>query len=166
MTRGRYAPTPSGDLHLGNLRTAIVAWLHARATGGRILLRIDDLDVDRCSVEWEGRQLEDLAWLGLTWDGPPERQSERIDAYRDAADRLAAAGLAYPCFCSRAEIRAASAPHGDEGPIYPGTCRALDPARAAERVAAAAPARAPAQVAVLGGVDAAHGGQYDPIIRG
>lgn len=136
MTRGRYAPTPSGDLHLGNLRTAIVAWLHARATGGRILLRIDDLDVDRCSVAAEGRQLEDLAWLGLTWDGPPERQSERIDAYRAAADRLAGQGLAYPCFCSRAEVRAAaSAPHGDEGPVYPGTCRDLDPAHAAERVA-------------------------------
>lgn len=137
MTRGRYAPTPSGDLHLGNLRTAIVAWLHARASGGRILLRIDDLDVDRCSVAAEGRQLEDLAWLGLTWDGPPERQSERIDAYRAAADRLAGQGLAYPCFCSRAEVRAAaSAPHGDEGPVYPGTCRDLDPAHAAERVAA------------------------------
>lgn len=137
MTRGRYAPTPSGDLHLGNLRTAIIAWLHARATGGRILLRIDDLDVDRCSPAWESRQLEDLAWLGLTWDGPPERQSERIDEYRAAADRLRAAGLAYPCFCSRAEIRAAaSAPHGDEGPIYPGTCRDLDPAEAAARVAA------------------------------
>jgi len=137
VTRGRYAPTPSGDLHLGNLRTAIVAWLHARASGGRILLRIDDLDVDRCSVAAEGRQLEDLAWLGLTWDGPPERQSERIDAYRAAADRLAGQGLAYPCFCSRAEVRAAaSAPHGDEGPVYPGTCRDLDPAHAAERVAA------------------------------
>lgn len=137
MTRGRYAPTPSGDLHLGNLRTAIVAWLHARASGGRILLRIDDLDVDRCSVAAEGRQLEDLAWLGLTWDGPPERQSERIDAYRAAADRLAGQGLAYPCFCSRAEVRAAaSAPHGDEGPVYPGSCRDLDPAHAAERVAA------------------------------
>lgn len=137
MTRGRYAPTPSGDLHLGNLRTAIVAWLHARASGGRILLRIDDLDVDRCSVAAEGRQLEDLAWLGLTWDGPPERQSERIDAYRAAADRLAGQGLAYPCFCSRAEVRAAaSAPHGDEGPVYPSTCRDLDPAHAAERVAA------------------------------
>ena len=136
MTRGRFAPTPSGDLHLGNVRTAITAWLHARATGGRILLRIDDLDAERCSVASEGRQLEDLAWLGLTWDGPPERQSERIDVYRAAADRLAAAGLAYPCFCSRAEVRAASAPHGDQGPLYAGTCRGIERAAAAERVAA------------------------------
>ncbi|MGI9116881.1 MAG: tRNA glutamyl-Q(34) synthetase GluQRS [Gaiellales bacterium] len=137
MTKGRFAPTPSGDLHLGNIRTAIVAWLHARATGGSIQLRIDDLDVDRCREEFAFRQLDDLAWLGLTWDGELLRQSERIDRYRDALAQLQAAGVVYPCFCTRAEIKAAaSAPHGDEGPVYGGTCRALDPAVAAERVAA------------------------------
>ena len=117
MTKGRFAPTPSGDLHLGNVRTAIVAWLHARATGGSIQLRIDDLDVERCREEIEYRQLEDLAWIGLTWDGETIRQSERGDRYRAALAQLEAAGLTYPCFCSRAEIRAAaSAPHGDAGP--------------------------------------------------
>ena len=134
---GRYAPTPSGDLHLGNIRTAIVAWLYARASGGQIVLRVDDLDVDRCSEDAMFRQLEDLAWVGLTWDGELIRQSERIPEYAAAVERLRAGGLVYPCFCSRAEIRAAaSAPHGDGGdPVYPGTCRALDPAAAAERVA-------------------------------
>ena len=137
MTKGRFAPTPSGDLHLGNVRTAIIAWLHARATGGSIHLRIDDLDVDRCKEEFEFRQLEDLAWLGLTWDGELLRQSERIDRYTAALEQLREAGLVYPCFCTRAEIKAAaSAPHGDEGPIYGGTCRALDPSAAEERVAA------------------------------
>jgi glutamyl-tRNA synthetase len=136
MTRGRFAPTPSGDLHLGNARTAIVAWLHARATGGSIALRIDDLDAERCSEDAMLRQMEDLAWLGLTWDGELLRQSERVPVYAEALERLRATGLVYPCFCSRAEIRAAaSAPNGEPGPIYPGTCRALDPATAADRVA-------------------------------
>jgi glutamyl-tRNA synthetase len=137
VTKGRFAPTPSGDLHLGNVRTALIAWLHARATGGSIHLRIDDLDVDRCTEEHEFRQLEDLAWLGLTWDGELLRQSERHDRYAAALEQLRAAELVYPCFCTRAEIKAAaSAPHGEEGPIYPGTCRTLDPAAAADRVAA------------------------------
>lgn len=136
MPCGRYAPTPSGDLHLGNIRTAIIAWLYARASGGQILLRIDDLDVDRCSEEWEFRQRDDLAWLGLTWDGELIHQSERIAEYEAAVARLRDAGLTYPCFCTRAEIKAAaSAPHGDGDPVYPGTCRELDPAEAAEQVA-------------------------------
>ncbi len=152
MTRGRYALTPSGDLLLGNARTAIMAWLYARASGGQIVLRIDDLDLDRCSEEYEFRQIddldldrcseeyefrqiEDLAWLGLTWDGALVRQSERVETYRAAACQLVTAGLAYPCFCTPVEVRlAASAPHGT-GPIYPGTCRHLDPTHAAERIA-------------------------------
>ena len=92
MTKGRFAPTPSGDLHLGNVRTALIAWLHARATGGSIQLRIDDLDVDRCREEFEFRQLEDLAWLGLTWDGELIRQSERHDLYVAALAQLQAEG--------------------------------------------------------------------------
>lgn len=133
---GRYAPTPSGDLHLGNIRTALIAWLYARASGGQIALRVDDLDVDRCSEDLMFRQLDDLAWIGLTWDGELIRQSERIPEYAAAVERLRADGLVYPCFCSRAEIRAAaSAPHGGGDPVYPGTCRTLDPAAAAERIA-------------------------------
>ena len=136
MSRGRYAPTPSGDLHLGNARTAIIAWLHARATGDQIGLRIDDLDVDRCTEEFEFRQLEDLAWLGLTWDGEIVRQSERLPLYDAAVVQLQDAGLVDPCFCSRAEITAAaSAPHGETEAIYPGTCRALASTETAERVA-------------------------------
>ena len=136
MSRGRYAPTPSGDLHLGNARTAIIAWLHARATGDQIGLRIDDLDVDRCTEEFEFRQLEDLAWLGLTWDGEIVRQSERLPLYDAAVAQLQDAGLVYPCFCSRAEIKAAaSAPHGETEAIYPGTCRALASTETTERVA-------------------------------
>ena len=92
MTKGRFAPTPSGDLHLGNVRTALIAWLHARAPGGSIQLRIDDLDVDRCREEFEFRQLEDLAWLGLTWDGELIRQSERHDLYAAALAQLQAEG--------------------------------------------------------------------------
>ena len=160
MTKGRFAPTPSGDLHLGNIRTAIVAWLHARATGGSIALRIDDLDVDRCREGVELRQLEDLAWVGLTWDGELLRQSERIGAYRAAIAELEAGGHVYPCFCSRAEIRAAaSAPHGDGGPVYPGTCRALDPAEAQERVAAGE--RHALRLAVPDGVE-----RFDDFVHG
>jgi glutamyl-tRNA synthetase len=160
VTKGRFAPTPSGDLHLGNIRTALLAWLHARATGGSIQLRIDDLDVDRCKEEFEFRQLEDLAWLGLTWDGELIRQSERLDRYAAALSQLRDAGLVYPCFCTRAEIKAAaSAPHGDEGPIYGGTCRALDPAAAAERVAAGE--RHALRLAVPAGVE-----RFDDFVHG
>src|SRR5436305_1069657 len=132
MYRGRYAPSPTGALHLGNARTALLAWLDARAAGGEILLRIEDLDVGRIRPGAEARLLEDLAWLGLSFDGPIERQSERGALHAEALAQLEAQGLTYECFCSRAEIRAqvqaaASAPHGpfDEGPRYAGTCRAL-----------------------------------------
>jgi glutamyl-tRNA synthetase len=133
---GRYAPSPSGDLHVGNARTALLAWLWARGEDGRFLLRIEDLDPDRSRSEIATRQMDDLAALGLDWDEAPVRQSQRGPLYERAMAQLEARGLVYPCFCSRADVRAAStAPHGEQGPAYPGTCRQLDPALVAERIA-------------------------------
>ena len=141
--RGRFAPSPTGPLHLGNARTALLSWLAARAASGAYLLRVEDLDGPRVRAGLEGRILEDLRWLGLDWDegpdvgggGSPYRQSERGPGYARALERLRAAGIAYPCFCSRAEIaRASQAPHAsEEGPRYPGTCRSLSAAERAER---------------------------------
>src|SRR5262245_59916060 len=128
--RGRFAPSPTGKLHLGNARSALLGWLQARAAGGEFLLRIEDLDRARCRPEHEENLLRDLEYLGLTWDGPVVRQGERGSAYQGALEQLDLSGRLYPCFCSRAEIaRAASAPHGDsdDGPRYPGTCAGLSP---------------------------------------
>jgi glutamyl-tRNA synthetase len=124
---GRYAPSSSGALHLGNLRTALVAWLAARSRGARFVLRIEDIDRERCRPEHERSQLADLAALGLDWDGPAVRQSDRLTEHRDAFERLRAARRVYPCWCTRADIReAASAPHlATEPGRYPGTCRDL-----------------------------------------
>ena len=136
---GRYAPSPTGPLHLGNLRTALLAWLFARSAGSRFLLRIEDLDTGRVRREHEAGQLADLRAIGVDWDGEPVRQSERTVLYEAALGRLDT----YPCFCTRAEIReAVSAPHGTlpEG-AYPGTCRELT---AAERAAREAEGRPPA----------------------
>jgi len=132
---GRYAPSPTGTLHLGNLRTALLAWLFARSQGAAFLLRIDDLDRSRARPGIAEQQLGDLAALGLDWDGPVVRQSERLDLYAAALDELEADGRLYPCYCTRAEIReAASAPHGPAaGGSYPGTCRELSAAQRAER---------------------------------
>ena len=123
--RGRFAPSPTGRMHLGNVRSALLGWLWARASGGEFLLRIEDLDPDRSKPEFTETIFEDLTWLGLTWDGPVWKQSERTAIYDEALQQLARAGRAYQCWCSRAEVaRAASAPHvGEDGPIYPGTCR-------------------------------------------
>src|SRR5579875_3776041 len=135
---GRFAPSPTGPLHLGSLRTALVAWLCARAAGSRFLVRIEDLDPQRSRREWEEDQLGDLRALGIDWDGTPVRQSARHALYEAALEDLRQAGRLYPCFCTRAEIRAAaSAPHGDlpEG-AYPGTCRAIPPAERRARLAA------------------------------
>ena len=132
---GRYAPSPTGRLHLGNLRTALLAWLFARSQGAPFTLRVEDLDPQRSRPEHEAQQLSDLHAIGLDWDGEPVHQSERRPLYRQALERLEDAGRVYPCFCSRAEIReAARAPHGDlpEG-AYPGTCRDPTPAQRAER---------------------------------
>jgi len=122
---GRYAPSPSGPLHLGNLRTALIAWLFARSQGGRFLLRIEDLDPQRSRAAHEEAQIADLRAIGLDWDGEIVRQSERRERHREAFEALGAAGRTYPCWCTRAEVRqAASAPHGSQG-AYPGTCREL-----------------------------------------
>lgn len=123
--RGRFAPSPTGRLHLGNARSALLGWLWARAAGGEFLLRIEDLDPDRCRPQFTEGIFEDLTWLGLDWDGPVWTQSERRAVYDEVLAELEARGRAYRCWCSRAEVaRAASAPHaGEEGPRYPGTCR-------------------------------------------
>jgi glutamyl-tRNA synthetase len=125
---GRFAPSPTGVLHLGNLRTALLSWCAAKRVGGRWLVRMEDLDPVTSSRGHERRQLDDLARLGLEPDGEVVRQSERFERYRAAIDRLRADGLVYPCYCTRREIReAATAPHGDGLPegAYPGTCREL-----------------------------------------
>ena len=164
---GRFAPSPTGLLHLGNARTALLAWLWTASERGTFVVRVEDLDRPRCRRELEAGQLEDLAWLGLTWtEGPdaapphtgrgphgPYRQSERTALYDKALARLTAQGLTYPCFCSRAEVRAAaasaqpteaSAPHGDlpgsEGPRYGGTCALLSRAQQEERARTRQPA--------------------------
>lgn len=134
---GRYAPSPTGTLHLGNLRTALAAWAFTRSRGGRFLLRIEDLDTPRLRPECEERQLQDLRLLGIDWDGEPVRQSTRASLYEQACAELQRNALAYPCFCSRKDIRSAlSAPHADEhSGAYPGTCRGLPPEEVARRCA-------------------------------
>ena len=127
----RFAPSPTGYLHLGHAHSALFGWRAAHAAGGRFLLRIEDIDGARCTPEFEAAILEDLAWLGLDWAAPPRRQSDHMADYAAALARLDAEGLLYPCFCTRkgirAEIeRAGRAPHGPDGPLYPGTCRGLD----------------------------------------
>lgn len=127
----RFAPSPSGYLHLGHAYAALVAWESARAAGGRFLLRIEDIDPGRCRAEFEQGIRDDLAWLGLTWDGEPLRQSEHIPVYGAAIEHLERLGVVYPCFCTRRKIRAeiahaAQAPHGPGGEmLYPGICRSL-----------------------------------------
>jgi glutamyl-tRNA synthetase len=138
---GRFAPSPTGTLHVGNLRTALVAWLFARSQDGRYLVRMEDLDAGRVRERFYDEQLHDLAALGLDWDGPVVRQSDRIALYEAALETLRAKGLVYECWCTRAEIReAASAPHGDlpEG-AYPGTCRELTAAERSDREASGRP---------------------------
>lgn len=138
---GRFAPSPTGPLHLGNLRTALLAWLFARSAGACFRVRMEDLDAGRVRAGMANAQLDDLRALGLDWDGPVVRQSERLELYRDAVAQLEDAGLVYPCFCTRAEVRAAaSAPHGPQR-AYPGTCRELSKS---ERSARAATGRPPA----------------------
>ncbi|PNI08914.1 tRNA glutamyl-Q(34) synthetase GluQRS [Arthrobacter sp. AFG7.2] len=123
---GRFAPSPSGELHAGNLRTAILAWLFARSTGRKFLLRVEDLDRARAGAE--AVQLRDLRAIGVSWDGEVVRQTARGPLYAEAISRLEAAGLTYECFCTRREIQEApSAPHAPQG-AYPGTCRNLDAA--------------------------------------
>ena len=136
---GRFAPTPSGRMHLGNAYAMLAAWLSARAAGGRMVLRIEDIDTPRVVRDADRWIQDDLAWLGLDWDGEPVYQSDRLDRYAQVLRDLRTRGLAYPCFCSRADIRAASAPNEGDGFVrYPGTCRRLwanDPVEAERRMA-------------------------------
>ena len=132
---GRFAPSPSGDLHVGNLRTALIAWLSARSSGVPFLVRIDDLDPATSSDEHAAAQLRDLAAIGIDWDGEVVRQRDRRERYGEVIDTLIGSGRTYPCYCSRREIReAAAAPHG-EAPdgAYPGTCRRLTVRQRSER---------------------------------
>jgi glutamyl-tRNA synthetase len=147
---GRFAPSPTGPLHVGNLRTAVLAWLAARAGGSSFLIRIDDLDRVASRDEHVRSHLADLASLGITGDGAIVRQSDRLDRYEEALGRLDAAGVLYPCYCSRREVQeAVAAPHGPlpEG-AYPGTCRDLTPG---DRVAREASGRRPAWRVRAGG---------------
>ena len=146
MVVTRFAPSPTGLLHLGHAYSALFA--RDAAAGGRFLLRIEDIDRSRCRPEFEAAILEDLAWIGLDWETPVRRQSDHFGDYTAALDRLRAMDLAYPCFCTRAEIqaeieRASGAPHpaGEDtvGPVYPGTCRTIPADRAAARIAAGEP---------------------------
>lgn len=126
----RFAPSPTGHLHLGHAHSALFGWRAAMDAGGRFLLRIEDIDPNRCRPEFERDLIEDLAWLGLRWEQPVRRQSDHLDDHRAALERLQAMGVVYPCFCTRKDIaaeiaRAGHAPHGPDGPLYPGTCRNL-----------------------------------------
>lgn len=142
--RGRFAPSPSGEMHIGNALAALLSWLQVRQLGGAYVLRMEDIDTGRCRESYAVQLVQDLRWLGLDWDegpgisGPygPYVQSERLGLYAQALERLDAAGRLYPCYCSRHDIlAAAAAPHGlsSEGPSYPGTCRRLSPAQRQER---------------------------------
>ncbi len=140
----RFAPSPTGHLHLGHAHSALVAWRRARAVGGQFLLRLEDIDATRCRPEFAAGILEDLAWLGLDWDGPVRVQSAHFGEYSVVLEALRRRGLLYPCFCTRAEIArelaaSAGAPHGPEGPVYPGTCRGLSAAERAARIGAGVP---------------------------
>jgi len=159
---GRFAPSPTGPLHVGNLRTALLAWLFARSRGAEFLLRIEDLDPERSKPEHEERQLADLRALGIDWDGQPVRQSARAALYAAALAQLEAAGRVYPCWCTRAEVRAAAeAPHENrpEG-AYPGTCRGLTDSERAERERASerpAALRLDARAELISFIDRMHG---------
>jgi glutamyl-tRNA synthetase len=155
---GRFAPSPSADLHIGNLRTAVLAWLFARSTGRRFLVRVEDLD-DRTFPDVAEQQLRDIAAIGVTWDAPPEFQTASETRYDAVIDELTGRGLTYECFCSRRDIlQAPRAPHAPEG-AYPGTCRDLsDDERATRRAAGRAPAlRLRASVAEYTVTDLLHG---------
>lgn len=142
-TVGRFAPSPSGRIHLGNILCCMLAWLSARQKDGRVILRIEDLDTARCPRRYADQMEEDLRWLGLDWDegptagGPdgPYYQSQRTALYQAALEKLEAQGLVYPCFCTRAELHAASAPHREDGQVvYAGTCRRLTPEETAAKM--------------------------------
>lgn len=125
---GRFAPSPTGRMHLGNVFSALLSWLSARAQGGTWLLRIEDIDPQRSRHEYADMLMDDLQWLGLVWDGEPCWQSRRGDIYAHYLQQLTDAGLIYPCYCTRADILATQAPHESDGRVvYKGTCRNLPP---------------------------------------
>lgn len=147
--RGRFAPSPSGRMHLGNLFCALMAWLPVRAFGGEMVLRIEDLDPDRSKMEYARQMEDDLLWFGLDWDeggskrGPhgPYYQSQRQELYAECFRRLEEKGLVYPCYCTRSELHDAQAPHREDGsPVYSGRCRSLTPEEQRERAAHRSPA--------------------------
>ena len=141
MITGRFAPTPSGRLHLGNILCAMLAWLSVRSRGGRFLLRIEDVDRPRCPDRLAEQCIRDLRWLGFDWDEPPVYQHDRTAAYEEALRRLTEGGHTYPCFCTRAELHPERAPNlGDTQSVYPGTCAGLTPAEIACRMAQRSPA--------------------------
>jgi glutamyl-Q tRNA(Asp) synthetase len=136
----RFAPSPTGFLHLGHLHSALLGQLAAERVGGRFLLRIEDIDPQRCLAEFEQAIYDDLTWAGIAWSGPVRRQSEHLDFYRSGLEKLQNLGLIYPCFCSRKDIAAAvAAPQGPAGLVYPGTCRHLPADQVARQLAGGAP---------------------------
>nr|WP_298579068.1 tRNA glutamyl-Q(34) synthetase GluQRS [uncultured Olegusella sp.] len=138
---GRFAPTPSGRMHLGNVFSALLGWLAVRSAGGKMVLRIEDLDPRAQQSKLARLIMDDLQWLGLDWDEGPAYQSERKQLYENALELLKSRKLVYPCFCSRAELHAAKAPHTSDGTyIYQGTCRNLSPAEIAEKSRRKSPA--------------------------
>ncbi len=166
---GRFAPSPTGPLHVGNLRTALLAWSVARAAGEPFLVRMEDLDLANASVAHETRQLDELRAVGIDWDGPVLRQSERFGHYDEAIERLAAAGLVYECYCTRREIReAAMAPHGELEAAYPGTCRELGAvqraARRAQRPAALRLRAGAAEITVSDELAGTYTGVVDDVV--
>ena len=169
-TTGRFAPSPSGRLHLGNLLCALLVWLSARQKGGRVLLRVEDLDTARCPRRYAAQMEADLCWLGLDWDiGPgkdggtgPYEQSRRTAVYQAALEKLQGMGLVYPCFCTRAELHASSAPHREDGQvIYAGTCRHLTAAEIAEKSSLRPPALRLAVPDERWGFTDGHMGRYE-----
>ncbi|MBO7464146.1 MAG: tRNA glutamyl-Q(34) synthetase GluQRS [Bacteroidales bacterium] len=139
---GRFAPSPSGRMHLGNVYAALMSWLYARKQGGKWIIRIEDLDAMRCPRTYADEIIDDLHWLGLDSDGEILYQSERSEIYLEAFNKLCKQDLVYDCFCSRADLRASSAPHSSDGtPIYPGTCRLLSPEKHDEMMRIRRPAQ-------------------------
>lgn len=162
----RFAPSPTGLLHLGHARAALIA-AQAATPQGHFLLRIEDIDPLRCRLPFEQAIIEDLAWLGLSWETPVRRQSQHLDDYGSALAALDEAGLLYRCFCTRADIASSgNAPHGPDGPLYPGTCRTLSTAEAGDKAASGLPfaqrlnmAEAVRRVGALTWHDRRHGSQ-------